>query len=127
MQLYRGLPTLTAQPGPEELARVPHHLVGIWGLDEAGSLGIYAPLAHAAIDAAPLAVVAGGTGLYLRAALADLRLPPQVAAEVRERCAALYDELGARGGARRAGPARSRQRRAPCTPTTAAASCARSS
>ena len=36
MQVYRGLPILTNQPTPDELAAVPHHLVGIWPLEHAG-------------------------------------------------------------------------------------------
>ena len=95
LQLYRGLPTLTAQPAPAERAAVPHHLVGIWPLDHAGSLGEYAPLAHRAIDDCPQAIVAGGTGLYLRAALAELHLPPRPPQGLRSRLAALYDEGGA--------------------------------
>jgi tRNA dimethylallyltransferase len=98
-QLYRGLPVLTAQPTPGELALAPHHLLEVWPIDHAGSVGEYGRLAQAAIDGVRargrLAVVAGGTGLYLRAALADLELPPLVAPEERARFEALYDEQGA--------------------------------
>src|SRR6266511_1687842 len=70
MQVYRGLPILTNQPGR------PTRLVGIWGLDHDASVGEYEALAHAEIDAiladGKTPVVVGGTGLYLRAALADL-------------------------------------------------------
>ena len=83
MQVYRGLPILTNQP-----AR-PTRLVAIRSLAEEMSVGAYASLAHAAIDelvaANGVAVVAGGTGLYLRAALADLDVPPAPARAVRER------------------------------------------
>ena len=99
MQAYRGLPILTNQPRPAERARVPHHLVGVWPLDHAGSVAEFGELARAAIDdvlaRGRLPIVAGGTGVYLRAALADLRLPPQPAPATRERVGALYD---ARGG-----------------------------
>jgi tRNA dimethylallyltransferase len=74
MQVYRGLPILTNQP-----AR-PTRLVGIRSLGEEMSVGAFAALAHGEIDevvaARGAAVVAGGTGLYLRAALADLEVPP---------------------------------------------------
>ena len=74
MQVYRGLPILTNQP------ERPTRLVGIRSLDEEMSLGAFAVLAHEAIDELVAengtAVVAGGTGLYLRAALADLDVPP---------------------------------------------------
>ena len=74
LQVYRGLPTLTNQPA------TPTRLVAIRELTEQMSVGEYARLAHDAIDelvaARGAVVVAGGTGLYLRAALADMRLPP---------------------------------------------------
>ena len=83
LQVYRGLPILTNQPSR------PTALVGIRALDEEMSVGAYAPLAHAAIDelvaSNGAAVVSGGTGLYLRAALADLALPPPPTAGMRER------------------------------------------
>jgi tRNA dimethylallyltransferase len=82
LQVYRGLPILTNQP------ERPTRLVAIRDLTDEMSVGEYAPLAHAAIDdlvaARGSAVVAGGTGLYLRAALADLKLPPAPAPGVRE-------------------------------------------
>lgn len=83
LQVYRGLPILTNQP--TRLTR----LVAIRGVHESMSVGEYAPLAHAAIDelvaVKGLAVVAGGSGLYLRAALADLSVPPAVDDVVRAR------------------------------------------
>jgi len=93
MQAYRGLPILTAQP------RRPTRLVGIWPLSHEGSVGEYGALAHAAIDevldAGRTPVVAGGTGLYLRAALVDLQLPPAPPQELREHWERVYDRLGA--------------------------------
>jgi tRNA dimethylallyltransferase len=90
MQVYRGLPILTNQSEAR--------LVGYLGLDEEGSVADYQRLAHAAIDeilaAGRTPVVVGGTGLYLRAALAELELPPPPAAGARERLESLYDELG---------------------------------
>ena len=70
-------------------------LVAIRDLSEEMSVGEYAGLAHAAIDeivgARGVAVVAGGTGLYLRAALVDLRVPPASAPGARARLDAAYD------------------------------------
>jgi tRNA dimethylallyltransferase len=91
MQVYRGLPILTNQS--------PCRLVGIWPLGHEGSVGEYQQLAHAAIDeilaAGRTPVVVGGTGLYLRAALADLRVGPAPEPGARERWEKLYDEEGA--------------------------------
>jgi tRNA dimethylallyltransferase len=93
MQAYRGLPILTAQP------ERPTRLVGIWPLSHEGSVAEYADRAHAAIDellsAGRTPVVAGGTGLYLRAALVDLGLPPAPPPELRSHWEELYDRLGA--------------------------------
>jgi tRNA dimethylallyltransferase len=99
MQLYGGLPVLTNQPDPADLARAPHHLVGVWPTDHAGSVAEYAALAHAAIDAivarGRTPVVCGGSGLYLRAALAEMPLPPRVPEAQRARFEELYDGEGA--------------------------------
>jgi tRNA dimethylallyltransferase len=90
MQVYRGLSILTNQSGS------PTRLVGIWSLDQEASLGAYTPLAHAAIDeilaGGHTPVVVGGTGLYFRAALAHLELPPPPEPGVRERWQRVYDE-----------------------------------
>jgi tRNA dimethylallyltransferase len=93
LQVYRGLPILTNQRSE------PIRMVGIWPLDREASVGDYAPLAHAAVDeiladgATPLVV--GGTGLYLRAALGELSLPPAPAPGARGRWERFYDEHGA--------------------------------
>ena len=93
LQVYRGLPILTAQPSE------PTRLVGIWPLDRDASVGEYAPLAHAAVDEALASgrtpLVVGGTGLYLRAALAELSLPPAPEPGARARWERFYDERGA--------------------------------
>jgi tRNA dimethylallyltransferase len=92
MQVYDGLPILTNRsPHPERL-------VGMWPLSHTASVGEYAPLAQAAIDdilaAGRTPLVVGGTGLYFRAALADLDLPPAPAPGTRERWERLYDDAG---------------------------------
>jgi tRNA dimethylallyltransferase len=95
MQAYRGLPILTNQPDR------PTRLVAIWPLDHEASVGDYQPLAHAAIDEilaeGKTPVVMGGTGLYLRAALSELELPPPPSPGARQRFERLYDRLGPEG------------------------------
>ena len=92
MQVYRDVPILTNQPF------VPTHLVAIWGLDHEASVGEYQRLAHAAIDGilerSATPIVVGGTGLYLRAALASLDFPPPPAPGERARWERLVDRIG---------------------------------
>ena len=91
MQAYRGLPILTNQG--------PGRLVGIWPLDRQGSVGEFQELAHAAIDeilaAGKTPVVVGGSGLWFRAALADIGLPPDVEPGSRAHFERIYDRFGA--------------------------------
>jgi tRNA dimethylallyltransferase len=90
MQVYRDLPILTNQS--------PARLAGIWPLDHEASVGEHARLAHQVIDeilaSGRTPIVVGGTGLYLRAALAEIELPPAPPLGARERWQATYDELG---------------------------------
>ena len=90
--LYARLPVITAAPP------YPAHLVGSVPLEVDVSVGAYQRLAHEAIDgilaAGRPAPVVGGTGLYLRAALSSLELPPPPAPGARERWQAEYDRLG---------------------------------
>ena len=84
LQVYEGLGVLTGAASAEEQARLEHRLLGFVPVTADFSIGDYMPLAHREIDAALAAgrrpIVVGGTGLYLRAALADLSLqkvPPE--------------------------------------------------
>ncbi len=90
LQVYRGLRILTNQPSRST------QLVAIRELSQEFSVGEYAELAHQEIDRLVaehgVAVVSGGTGLYLRAALVDLELPPPAENGARTRCEAMYDE-----------------------------------
>ncbi|HEX3609688.1 MAG TPA: isopentenyl transferase family protein [Solirubrobacterales bacterium] len=84
LQVYEGLSVLTGVATAAEQAKLEHRLVGFVPITETFNVGNYMPLAHAEIDAALDAgrrpIVVGGTGLYLRAALAELSLvkaPPE--------------------------------------------------
>lgn len=78
LQVYEGLEVLTGAASAEEQALLEHRLLGFVPVTEDFSVGDYMPLAHREIDAALAAgrtpIVVGGTGLYLRAALANLSL-----------------------------------------------------
>lgn len=76
MQVYRGLDIGTAKPSPEELARVPHHLIDILSPDQDFTASDFRREAAAAIgdiySRGKKAIVVGGTGLYIRALLEGL-------------------------------------------------------
>ena len=101
MQMYRGLPILTNQPSAAELEEVRHHLVGVWELEHRGTVAEFGELARASIaDIAArgrVPVLCGGSGLYLRAALAPMEIPPEPEDGERQRIERLYEELGADG------------------------------
>lgn len=90
-QLYRGLPILTNQS--------PAALVAIWDLDHEASVAEYQVLAHEVVDTAlgrgRTPIVVGGTGLYFRAALGGLDVPPAPEPGARARWQRVYDEEGA--------------------------------
>lgn len=98
IQVYDGLGVLSGAPNEGERSLLEHRLVGLVPIDGEFSAGRFATLAHAEIDQLlaegrrPLVV--GGTGLYTRAALAELDLRPPVAAETR---AEVEAEIEARG------------------------------
>ncbi len=78
LQVYEGMGTLTGVATEEERARLEHRLIGFVPVTQPFSVGDYMRLAHVEIDQALQAgrrpIVVGGTGLYLRAALAELSL-----------------------------------------------------
>lgn len=86
-QRYRGLEIAADSPNERERREVPYHFVGDLGLTETSSAGAFARAAHGTIDdilaRGRVPIVAGGTGLYLRTALADLDFPADVPDEVR--------------------------------------------
>lgn len=87
-QLYTDIPVLSAQPGAEEQARVPHRLYGILDAADSASAARWAALARAEIEAAwaagRLPILVGGTGLYLRTLLDGIAPVPDIPADVRK-------------------------------------------
>lgn len=84
LQVYEGFGVLTGAATAEERARLEHRLIGFVPVTRPFSVGDYMRLAHAEVDRALEAgrtpIVVGGTGLYLRAAIAVLSLekaPPE--------------------------------------------------
>jgi len=106
-QVYRYMDIGTAKPSPEERALVPHHLIDVVDPDEDFTLAIYQDMAHQAIEAiqkrGKLALLVGGSGLYVQAVVGGWRIPrvapdPELRHNLEERAAregymALYEEL----------------------------------
>ena len=78
LQVYEGLETLTGVASAEEREKLEHRLVGFVPVTQPFSVGDYMRLVHVEVDRALEAgrrpIVVGGTGLYLRAAVAELSL-----------------------------------------------------
>jgi tRNA dimethylallyltransferase len=91
--VYAGIPIVTAAPG------YTTRLVGVFPLTHNVSVAEYQRLAHRAIDevieSGRTAIVVGGTGLYLRAALSSLEFPPAPEPGAREEWGSFYDDAGA--------------------------------
>jgi tRNA dimethylallyltransferase len=98
MQLYAGMDIGTAKLTPTERRGVPHHLLDVWPVTEPASVAAYQVLARRTVDDLlardRVPVVVGGSGLYVRAVLEDLRFPGTDAA-VRSRLEGELAEYGA--------------------------------
>ena len=96
--VYRRLDIGSAKPTPDERARVPHHCLDLYDPDEHPTAGDYARHAREALhgirDRGMLPVIAGGTGLYLRATLEGLAPSPQRNEPLREKLRARASARG---------------------------------
>jgi tRNA dimethylallyltransferase len=115
MQVYRGMDIGTAKLTLAERQGVPHHLLDLWDVRQAANVADYQRLARATIAGlgarGRVPILAGGSGLYVRAALEDLSFPG-TDPEARAR---LEDELA------ETGPAALHTRLAAADPAAAAA------
>ena len=79
MQLYLGMNIGTGKLTPEGRCGVPHHLLDVWDVTETASVSEYQRLARAAVgdiqSRGRAAILAGGSGLYVRAVIDDLVFP----------------------------------------------------
>jgi tRNA dimethylallyltransferase len=93
-QLYRGMDIGTAKVPLEQRHGIAHHQIDVLEVTEEASVAAYQEHARADIEAVlrrgALPVLAGGSGLYVRAALDRLEIPPtdpQVRAALQARLA----------------------------------------
>jgi tRNA dimethylallyltransferase len=97
-QIYRGLDLLTAKPDASTLAKAPHHLIGTTPLYEEMNAEKYRRAASRAIEEihsrGKLAIVVGGSGLYIKALIHGLAPVPKSDPKLREKLNAMsLDEL----------------------------------
>jgi tRNA dimethylallyltransferase len=100
-QIYRGLDLLTAKPDASTLGKAPHHLIGTAPLHEEMNAEKYRYAATRAIDEinsrGKLAMVVGGSGLYIKALTHGLAPLPEADPTLREQLNAMsLDELRSR-------------------------------
>src|SRR5881392_1828520 len=100
-QIYRGLDLLTAKPDTSTLAKAPHHLIGTMPLHEEMNAEKYRRAAIRVVaeinSRGRLAMVVGGSGLYIKALTHGLAPLPEADPKLREKLNALnLDELRAR-------------------------------
>ncbi len=108
MQIYEDMDIAVAKPSPDELSRVPHHLIGIVKSSEEFSVAKYKELATEAIDSilakGKLPILAGGTGLYVDTLINNTEFLDYEKSDIRERLseraksegiAVLFEELKA--------------------------------
>jgi tRNA dimethylallyltransferase len=100
-QIYEDFNLLTAKPDAATLLKAPHHLIGTMSIMETMSAEKFRVMALSVIKEiharGKLAVVVGGSGLYIKALTHGLSPAPAVDRKLREELNALaLDELGAR-------------------------------
>ena len=99
IQVYRGLETISGAASAEDQRRLEHRLIGFVPVDREFSAGRYAERAHREIDgllaAGRTPILVGGTGLYLRAALAEIDFRPAVPEALRQEVEAELEREGA--------------------------------
>lgn len=97
MQIYRGMDIGTAKADDEQRARVPHHLLDVKEPSDPLTVADYQELARSAIEdissRGRLPLLVGGSGLYFRAVVDDLDLPPR-SPEIRRELESQVDESG---------------------------------
>ena len=98
MQVYDGLPILTAQPSGQDKAAHPHELYGALHPNESCSAGnwreMVEPLIQKTLKAGKTPIIVGGSGLYIKALIEGLSPIPDIPEDVRQAAGAKQKQLG---------------------------------
>ena len=98
MQLYRGMDVGTAKVTPEEARGVPHHMIDVLDPAEPCSVGRFCEMAEPVVrdilGRGKVAVLAGGTGLYMDALVLGRQFAPSPGTGKREMLEALAGREG---------------------------------
>ena len=99
LQIYDGLPLLSAQPSDEDKALVPHKLYAALHPNEVCSAGNWREIAQPVIEETiannQTPIICGGTGLYIKALIDGLSPMPDIPEKVRNAVVARYEDIGA--------------------------------
>lgn len=98
LQIYNGLPMLTAQPTPEDFASIPHELYAVLKPDENFSAGNWRdkvePIIRKTFEQNKTPIIVGGSGLYIKALTEGFSPIPSVPANIRDAAILKQKELG---------------------------------
>lgn len=98
MQVYKGMDIGTAKPTAEEMEGIPHHMLSVAEPDEDFSVSRYcemaAPIVNDIVARGKVAIIAGGTGLYMDSLIRGNAFPPFPSTGVREKLEAQADAEG---------------------------------
>lgn len=98
IQIYDGLPILTAQPDAAETAQAPHKLYSALHPNDVCSAGnwreMVIPVIEETLEAGKTPVIVGGTGLYIKALMEGLSPMPDIPDDVRAAAVKKQEELG---------------------------------
>lgn len=98
IQLYEGLPLLTAQPSKKDMKDVPHRLYACLHPNKICSAGnwreLVIPVIEDVLAAGQTPIVVGGTGLYIKALMEGLSPVPDIPPDIRAAAVEKQKKLG---------------------------------
>ena len=98
MQIYKRMDIGTAKPTLEERQGIPHHMLDVAEPDEDFSVSRYCEMAGPIVDdilaRGKIAIIAGGTGLYMDSLIKGNSFAPFPSTGQREKLEAQADEMG---------------------------------